>query len=171
MTRALVTPTQGSGLVGSSAASRVDQVLALQDAREAQPASFMTLKMDNGEGGEDRIRVGVRGSNVGATIDVRDAATAELINNRIQELSSALEARGLSTDALRVRASAVIAGSSTLDSARGVAASGAAAPARPGTLFAETSSSSRSRGDGQGKSPQQDPSRNRSRRGQKGESQ
>ncbi|MCX5767527.1 MAG: hypothetical protein NTZ43_09940 [Gemmatimonadetes bacterium] len=169
MTRALVTPTEGSGLVGTSAASRVDQVLALQDARDAQPASFMTLKMDNGEGGEDRIRVGVRGSTVGATIDVRDAATAEQINNRIQELSSALEARGLSTDALRVRASALIAGSSAPDSARGLAASGAAALARPGTLFAETSSSSRSRGDAQGQRSQQDPSRNRSRREQKGD--
>ena len=54
----------------SDAAARVDRVLALQDARAAQPMNQMLLRVDDGAGGEDRIRIGTIGSRVGATIDL-----------------------------------------------------------------------------------------------------
>jgi len=87
----------------SDAAARVDQVLALQDARAAQPMHQMLLRIDDGAGGEDRIRIGTIGSRVGATIDIADPALAAQIGQRAAELGKTLAARGLSMDALRVR--------------------------------------------------------------------
>jgi len=87
----------------SDAAARVDQVLALQDARAAQPMNQMLLRIDDGAGGEDRIRIGTIGSRVGATIDIADPALAAQIGQRAAELGKTLAARGLSMDALRVR--------------------------------------------------------------------
>lgn len=87
----------------SDAAARVDRVLALQDARAAQPMNQMLLRVDDGAGGEDRIRIGTIGSRVGATIDLADPALAAQIGQRAAELGKTLAARGLSMDALRVR--------------------------------------------------------------------
>ncbi|MCX5764283.1 MAG: M15 family metallopeptidase, partial [Gemmatimonadetes bacterium] len=87
----------------SDAAARVDRVLALQDARAAQPMNQMLLRVDNGAGGEDRIRIGTIGARVGATIDLADPALAAQIGLRASELGKTLAARGLSMDALRVR--------------------------------------------------------------------
>ena len=87
----------------SDAAARVDRVLALQDARAAQPMNQMLLRVDNGAGGEDRIRIGTMGARVGATIDLADPALAAQIGLRASELGKTLAARGLSMDALRVR--------------------------------------------------------------------
>ncbi len=168
--RPLMDATPVDGVIRSDAASRVDQVLSLQDAHDAQPASQMTLKIDNADGGQDHIRVAVRGASVGATIEVRDAASAEQLNSRIHELSAALEARGLSGDSVHVRAAAVAGLGNTIDSTRGFTAADPAA-LRPGTLFAESGSSARSRGDAQQQRNSQDPSRNRSRREQRDGSQ
>ncbi|MBI2795787.1 MAG: M15 family metallopeptidase [Gemmatimonadetes bacterium] len=94
----------------SGAAARAADIMALQDARDARPVSHMLLQVENAAGGQDRIRVDVRGQQVGATMVLDDAAAAEQAASRMNELATALGARGLSADALRVRAAGGPAG-------------------------------------------------------------
>ena len=145
--------------------ARASEILALQDAKDSQPVSHMVLRLDNADGGQDRIRVDLRGSSVGATIDTQDPAVAAQLSNRMHELSSALENRGLAADSLRVRAAAASGPVPSADLARAVAAGAEPAMARLGLMSTDAgSASSRQRGDQQGQRPQQDSSRNRSRR-------
>ena len=111
----------------SDAAARVDRVLALQDARAAQPMNQMLLRVDDGAGGEDRIRIGTIGSRVGATIDLADPTLAAQIGLRAAELGKTLAARGLSMDALRVRGTGGPA-STTNDLLNALVANGDLAP-------------------------------------------
>ncbi|HEY0969847.1 MAG TPA: hypothetical protein VGE02_02595, partial [Gemmatimonadales bacterium] len=105
-------------------------IAALRDGAAARPLSHLTLAMDDGAGGTDRIRVDARGGTVGVTLDLSDAAAADRLGSRIGELQQALEQRGLETDALRVRSGAatvpesiemsrVAAGTLERESARG----------------------------------------------------
>lgn len=89
---------------GVDAASRVAEVVEARDAGPARPLARMTLRVENAEGGEDRIRVDLRGSTVDAAIDTGTAATAERLNARLGELQQALERQGLEAESLRVRA-------------------------------------------------------------------
>jgi len=158
-----------------SAAARAVAILAMQDAKNAQPVSHMTLQLDNGSGGLDRIRVGLRGTTVGATIDMHDSGAATQAADNIHQLATALQSRGLDTDSLQVRVAATAATAATAPASeisRVLAASGDTAAPALGTLFAQaSSSSSRSRGDAQGQRPQQDPSRQRARKDHQGEQQ
>jgi hypothetical protein len=154
----------------TDATSRAEQVLALQDAKDAQPMSHMLLRLDNGDGGEDRIRVDVRGATVGATIDVRDPDAAAQLAARIPDLTSALQSRGLAADALRVRAASATGLISTTDIARATAAAGEPARLWRNGLTADAASpSSNSRHGSSDQRSQQDPSRHRSRKEQQGE--
>ncbi|MDQ6829414.1 MAG: hypothetical protein M3081_11155, partial [Gemmatimonadota bacterium] len=62
-----------------------------------------------GQGGEDRIRVGLRGASVGASIDLRDASQVERLTARLGELKQTLANHGLESESLRVRNIAVAA--------------------------------------------------------------
>jgi hypothetical protein len=147
-------------------------MLALQDAKDAQPVSHMLLQLDNPGGGLDRIRVGLRGATVGATISTQDQAAATDMSSNLHQLATALQARGLDADSLHVRVAGAASTTSTMDIARAVAASGDGTVPAVGTLFAQaSSSSSRSRSDAQGQRPQQDPSRQRARKDQQGDQQ
>lgn len=171
---ASTTPIVGAtATVGETgAAARAAAIFAMQDARDAQPVSHMTLQLDNGSGGLDRIRIGLRGAAVGATIDMHDSVTASDVAANIHQLASALQSRGLDPDSLRVRTTSTVGAASTADLSRVLAAGGDVTPPALGTLFAQaTSSSSRSRGDAQGQRPQQDPSRQRARKDQQGDQQ
>ncbi len=151
---------------------RAAAVLAMQDAKAAQPVSHMTLQLDNADGGIDRIRVGLHGTTVGATIDMHDSGAATDIASNIHQLAAALQSRGLDPDSLRVRVAGSVPAPQLMDLSRIAIAGGDAAHPALGTLFAQaTSSSSRSRGDAQGQRPQQDPSRQRARKDQQGEQQ
>jgi hypothetical protein len=90
-------------VVGSDAAARVERIAELQANDDMRPVSHVTLKMDNASGGEDRIRVDLRGSNVGATLDIGDAGVAQQLSARLPDLGRALEARGLEAGAMEVR--------------------------------------------------------------------
>ena len=156
----------------TGAAARAAAIFAMQDARDAQPVSHMTLHLDNGNGGLDRIRVGLHGATVGATIDMHDPTSATEVAANIHQLASALQSRGLDPDSLRVRVSNTMGTAPASDLSRVLAAGGDVASPTLGTLFAQaSSSSSRSRGDAQGQRPQQDPSRQRARKDQQGDSQ
>jgi hypothetical protein len=172
---ATMTVGETAAVADTGGAARAAAVLALQsaqDAKDAQPVSHMTLQLDNGDGGLDRIRVGLRGTTVSATIDIRDPAAATDAAGNIQQLATALQARGLDPDSLNVRVAATVGTTPTADLSRVLAASGDSTAPPAGTLFAQaSSSSSSSRGDAQGQRPQQDPSRQRTRKDQQGEQQ
>jgi hypothetical protein len=153
----------------TGAAARAAAIFAMQDARDAQPVSHMTLQLDNGTGGLDRIRVALHGATVGATIDMHDSSSASDVAANIHQLASALQSRGLDPDSLRVRVANTMGAVPATDVSRVIAAGGDAARPAAGTLFAQASgSSSRSRGDAQGQRPQQDSSRQRARKDQQG---
>lgn len=167
-----MTITAAAPTTDMSAAARAVAILAMQDAKSAQPVSHMTLQLDNGLGGLDRIRVGLRGTTVGATIDMHNAADATEAADNIHQLATALQSRGLDTDSIQVRVAATAGTAPLSDVSRVLAASGDTAAPALGTLFAQaSSSSSRTRGDAQGQRPQQDPSRQRARKDQQGEQQ
>jgi hypothetical protein len=90
------------GAFGAEAAERIARVLQLQDAAPARPLSQMVLRLDNPMGGEDRIRVDLRGGSVGAALSMGDAATAARIQAEIGQLQKALEGRGLQAEHLSV---------------------------------------------------------------------
>ncbi|MGH7506589.1 MAG: hypothetical protein ACRELX_13095, partial [Longimicrobiales bacterium] len=99
--------TTGGGVAAverADVAGRAERVLALQDAAATQPLSQVTLVLDGEDGADARIRVGLRGSMVGASIDTTDPIAAASLRNHVAELRHALERRGLDASALLVRA-------------------------------------------------------------------
>ena len=99
-------PTRAAAVTGSNAAdsiARMDRIDMLRDGSAARPLSQLTLSLDNATGGTDRIRVGLRGSQVDAVLELSDSAMHDRVTSRLGELQGALEQRGLETDSLRVR--------------------------------------------------------------------
>lgn len=94
------------GTTAMTGAERAARILELQDGAAAGPMSHVTLRVDNPSGGEDRIRIDLRGSTVDAQIDMSNAGEAERVSARLGELRTTLERHGLETESLRVRASA-----------------------------------------------------------------
>lgn len=88
----------------TDAAERIARALRLQDSQADLPMSSVTLRLDHPEGGEDRIRVDLRGASVGARLDIADPVAAEQVRLHANELRQALESRGLDGDAIAVRA-------------------------------------------------------------------
>jgi hypothetical protein len=84
----------------------------------------MTLKLDNAVGGEDRIRVDLRGLGVGTHIDVTDAGAADRMQSRVGELQRALEGHGLESDGVRIG----VRRPEPADAARSAAAAAAGTP-------------------------------------------
>lgn len=89
---------------GTDQLGRIAQVEQAREALGTRAPSSLTLRLDNGMGGEDRVRLDLRGTTVGATMDVGDARLAERIGSTIHELRQALERRGLTAERLQVRA-------------------------------------------------------------------
>jgi hypothetical protein len=154
-------------------ASRVARLLDLQEHAATRPVSHMTLRLDNAAGGEDRIRVDLRGLSVGATIDLSDPAAADRVSARIAELQRALERQGLETESLRVRSAAHL--TDTVELSRVATTLHEGDAQRIATLTTSNSSSPASRERGGSSTSQDDPrrgsdaSRHRSRREPKGE--
>ena len=91
---------------GAEAAERIARVLQLQDTAPTRPLSQMVLRLDNAMGGEDRIRVDLRGGSVGAALNVGDPVTAARLQSELGQLQRALEGRGLQAEHLSVTATA-----------------------------------------------------------------
>jgi hypothetical protein len=97
------TPTAGeTRTLTSAAAERIAHLLDLESSTPMKPLSQVLLRLDGAEG-EDRIRVDLRGTAIGATIDVSDPATADRLGTRLVELQRALERQGLEPETLQVR--------------------------------------------------------------------
>ncbi len=101
---ASVTPSIG----GSDAVQRAAQILALKDSSAASPISHLTLRLDGAGGGEDRIRVDLRGNTIGTMLNIENAADAERLASRAGQLRQSLERQGLDADSVRIRTTAAI---------------------------------------------------------------
>lgn len=86
--------------------ARASRVMSLQDAPAPRTLSRLTLSLDDGRGGQDQVHIGLRGSSIGASFDMRDAGGADRIAARMGELTRALEQHGLEPQAFQVRSSA-----------------------------------------------------------------
>ena len=85
-------------------------------AAPARPLSQMVLRLDNAMGGEDRIRVDLRGASVGAALSVGDPVEAARMQSDLGQLQRALEGRGLKAEHLSV--SGALAGRELTDAVR-----------------------------------------------------
>lgn len=108
--RESVTPTQGespsgavAGLTRTDATERIARVLRLQESGHDRPLSSVLLRLDHPDGGEDRIRIDMRGRTIGATLDVADPRAAERLREHTGELQQALQRQGLEGESLVVR--------------------------------------------------------------------
>lgn len=91
------------GLTRSDATERIARVLRLQEASHDRPMTSVLLRLDHPEGGEDRIRIDLRGQTVGTTLDIGDARAAEQLRAHAPELQQALQRQGLEGESLVVR--------------------------------------------------------------------
>ncbi|HEU4629138.1 MAG TPA: hypothetical protein VFS08_05310, partial [Gemmatimonadaceae bacterium] len=99
----------GAPVAAGDALARLDQIDLLREGAAARPLSHLTLALDGAGGATDRVRVALRGNDVGATLELSDAVTAHRVGAHLGELQQALEQRGLRAEALQVRQHADVA--------------------------------------------------------------
>ena len=148
---------------------RIARVLKVQDAASDRPLSQVLLRLERPDGGEDRLRVDLRGNTVSATLDVGDQAAADRLNANVKELQRTLERHGFETDSLTVRTATRSIESSTMARAAGASVEADLQRTTGSSSGSNTNTSSRERGarhDEQRPSP--DSQRHRSRREHKG---
>ena len=87
-------------------ADRISHLMDLQATQDAKPLNSVLLRMSNASGIEDQIRVDTRGTSVDARLGLGDAQQAAALTERLGELRTALERRGLTADSVRVQAAA-----------------------------------------------------------------
>jgi hypothetical protein len=104
MSNAAGTTTRGAPS-GVDVAGRVERLLALHDAVAATPASHVLLELDEQTGAAGRIRIDLRGHEIGASFDMQCADAAAEVRTRLHELARALERSGLDTGQMRVTTS------------------------------------------------------------------
>ena len=149
---------------------RISRLLKVQEAANERPMSQMMLRLERPDGGEDRLRVDLRGNAISATLDVTDQTAADRLGANVKELQRALERHGFETDSLTVRTMTRTTDNATLARAAGVSAETDLQRAAAASSGNSTNTSSRDRGtrsDEQRQSP--DQQRQRSRREQKGD--
>ena len=160
------------GTSAADALARLDHIAELRDGAAARPLTHLTLTLDGVAGQEDRIRVNMRGSQLGAVLELSDAGLRSQVATHIGELQQALDQRGLDTQALQVRR-ATMAGPESLDLARVAGATLERESARTGgnTNFGQSSTPQRGRDERSSTdgSPRDPSFRQRSRREPKGD--
>ncbi len=128
---------------------RVARAMEIRDAAAERPLSSVLLRLDHPEGGEDRIRIDLRGHSVSTVMDVRDPVAADRLATHAPELSRALAQHGLEPEAVTIRA---IRPDTALTGAANVATE------RDGGRVASSSNTSDSSTTGQDRHPR-DPNR------------
>src|SRR5690606_33183038 len=73
---------EAAGVTGTDAVQRAAQILAMKESASTAPVNHLLLRLDNGAGGEDRIRVDLRGGTVGTTLDIENSGEAERLASR-----------------------------------------------------------------------------------------
>jgi hypothetical protein len=81
---------------------RVEQALEIRDLGRAARPGFVSLRIGDGFGTGDTVRVGLADRRVDVDLDLTDVRGSESIRSRVDELSRALRDRGLSLGALQV---------------------------------------------------------------------
>lgn len=95
--------SQDPGSAGSvDGASRVERVRAIQEAA-GRTGQRMHVDLGDVDGHGTRVRVDLRGGQVGARIDVTDPSLGATLERELGTLRSSLEGRGLESDGIRVR--------------------------------------------------------------------
>jgi hypothetical protein len=82
---------------------RALEVKQLQEALREQGGAALRLDLPDVDGEGTRLRLGLRGGRLDATLELRDTETAQRIRARVDELYRTLERRGVETEILRVR--------------------------------------------------------------------
>lgn len=157
-------------------AAAVDRLTSVTDRLEAAAASrgvsHLTLRLDNALGGEDQIRIDVRGMTVDTQIDLGDAGAAARLGDRVGELRQALERQGLTADTVRISSAGAKAAESAnaapVEAGRAAAASGVAAGANAGDAGSARDGSSQSQHQQPRESMQRDAQQHGSRDGRRG---
>lgn len=165
---------EASSIGHADMSERIARLLKVQDAASDRPLSQVLLRLERPDGGEDRLRVDLRGNTVSATLDVGDQGAADRLGANVKELQRALERHGFETDSLTVRTATRAVESATLSRAAGASVEADLQRATaPTTSNTSTNTSSRERGarhdDQHGQRPSPDSQRQRSRREQKGD--
>lgn len=104
-----------AGLTRSDATERIARVLRIQEAANDRPMSSVLLRLDAPDGGEDRIRIDLRGQTVGTTLDIADPQAAAELRARAPELQQALQRQGLEGESMVVRTSSRSSDASVLN--------------------------------------------------------
>lgn len=84
-------------------ANRIEQMLAAREQARARPMTQLTLAVDAVNGTTDRIRIGLAGRTLGATILTDDPDAARRMTRGLTGLSDALARTGIDGSALTVR--------------------------------------------------------------------
>lgn len=124
---------EGQAVNGADPLQRVADILAMKDSAEAGPINHMLLRVDSPDGGQDRIRVDLRGLNVDTTLNIGDANKADELASRIGDLRQSLERHGLEADAVRIRSNPSTMSTDRVEMARNVLAAAEAEAARGGS--------------------------------------
>jgi hypothetical protein len=132
-------------------AAAVERLTSVTDRMEAAAASrgvsHLTLRVDNALGGQDHIRIDLRGTTVDTDFAMGDASMAERLGSNMGELRQALERQGLTADTVRISsagaraAEAASASPATPDAGRVAAAAGAQTGAAAGDASGSSSQS------------------------------
>jgi hypothetical protein len=145
-------PRAAAGAAPVLGAAAVERLTRVTDQIEAGTAgrhlSHLTLRIDNAAGGQDHIRIDLRGLTVDTQIAVADANTAERMSDHMGELRDALGRQGLSADTVTIST----AGARAADTA-------AAAPSDAGrAAVVAAAGAARDAGASSGSTPQQSSS-------------
>ncbi len=163
----------GAPILGAAA---VDRLTSVTDRIEAAAAdrgvSHLTLRVDNALGGEDQIRIDVRGLSVDTQIALGDAAAAERLGHNVGELRQALERQGLTADTVRISSAgakaAEAANAAPVDAGRVAASSGVSAGTNAGDAGSARDGSSQSQHQQSRESLQRDAQQHGSRDDRRG---
>jgi hypothetical protein len=90
-------------MAAGSQIQRIEDIDALDDARRGQPLQSITLRVEDAEGQDHRIRVDLRGGEVHADITAASGSQARAISEALPELRQRLGAQGFDTAAVHVR--------------------------------------------------------------------
>ncbi|MEO6447252.1 MAG: flagellar hook-length control protein FliK [Gemmatimonadaceae bacterium] len=160
-----------AGLSHTDATERIARVLRMQESAGDRPLSSVLLRLDNPEGGEDRIRIDLRGNAVGTTLDMSDPRTAEQLRTHASELQQSLQRQGLEGEPMVFRSASRTTDSAAYSLSAGAAerdtARAASATASDGGGF--TAKDSRNQPRAQQERDGTDHQRSRQRRDGKGE--
>jgi hypothetical protein len=168
-TSSSVNTREATSIGHADMSERIARLLKVQDAASERPLSQVMLRLERPDGGEDRVRVDLRGNTVSATLDVGDQAAADRLTANVKELQRSLERHGFETDSLTVRTATRSMESSTLSRAVGASVESDLQRTVGTSSTPNTNTSSRERGARQDEQRQSsDSQRQRSRREQKG---